>query len=526
VGSDDEHFVKSPDKTTILSAAKFSGTTSKGLSVGLIQSVTSNEFARITDLEGNETKQKIEPLTNYTVARIQKGYNAGNTVIGGMVTATNRFIKDDDMEFLSSDALTGGFDILHHWKDKEFFVDAKIIGSYIKGSQESIRALQESSAHYFQRPGADYLNYDITRTNLNGFGGKIRVGKGSKGFWRYSTGATFLSPGLELNDLGYMQTADEIQQVNEISYFVNQPVSIFRTYNISLEQFNSLNFAGTFLGSGGHLSFTSEFKNQWSFGANLIYHSQAYDTKVLRGGYDMKMPSSIMSFGSLRTDLSKKFIADVEYQYESRGNKSATTFAIQPGLSVRPFSMLKINVTATYEENHDELQYVATRDLSLYSKRYILGTISQKTLGLTFRVDLNLSPEFSVQYYGSPFISRGTYSEFKRVTNPEAKKYEDRFAIYENPILTGGIYQLVDYDNAWPEYYFVDNPDFNFHQFRSNLVAKWEYRLGSFIYLVWSSDRTGNNGFSDASIGDSYKYLRDVFPKNIFLIKLNYWFSL
>lgn len=525
VGSDNEHFVKSPDKTTILSAAKFSGTTSKGLSVGLIQSVTSNEFARITDLDGNETKQKIEPLTNYTVARIQKGYNAGNTIIGGMVTSTNRFIKDDNLEFLSSDALTGGFDILHHWKDKEFFVDAKVIGSYVKGSQESIRALQESSAHYFQRPGADYLNYDVTRTNLNGFGGKIKVGKGSKGFWRYSTEATFLSPGLELNDLGYMQTADEIQQGNEISYFVNKPVSIFRTYNISLEQFNSWNFNGTFLGTGGHLSFTSEFKNQWSFGANLIYHSQAFDTKILRGGYDMKMPSAIMSFGSLRTDASKKFIATVEYQYESRGNKSATTFAIEPGISVRPFSMLRIGVTGTYEKNHDELQYVATKDL-FPAKRYILGTIDQKTFGLTFRVDLNLSPEFSVQYYGSPFISRGSYSELKRVTDPGAKKYEDRFALYQNPVLYDGVYDLSDFDGGWPVYYSLDNPDFNFHQYRSNLVAKWEYRLGSFIYFVWSSERTGSNSSSGASIGDSYKYLGDVFPNNIFLIKLNYWFSL
>ena len=87
--------MKSPDKTSILSAAKFSGTTSKGLSVGLIQSVTANEYAKITDLYGNETKQKVEPLTNYTVARIQKGYNAGNTVIGGMFTSTNRFIEDD-----------------------------------------------------------------------------------------------------------------------------------------------------------------------------------------------------------------------------------------------------------------------------------------------------------------------------------------------------------------------------------------------------------------------------------------------
>jgi hypothetical protein len=517
--------VKSPDKTTILGAAKFSGTTSKGLSVGLIESVTANEFARITDQAGNETKQKIEPLTNYTVARIQKGYNAGNTVIGGMITSTNRVIKDNTLDFLTSDALTGGLDLLHHWKDKEFFVNAKMIGSYVKGSRQAITDLQESSARYFQRPGADYLDYDITKTSLSGLGGKIEIGKGSKGFWRYSAALAMLSPGLELNDIGYMRIADEIGQTNKISYVITKPVSIFKTLGVDFEQSNNWNFNWTYLGSSGQVGFTTMFNNQWSFRTQVEYHSKAYDTRILRGGYDMMMPSRLQLEGDLSTDISKKFIAYIESGFESRGNNSATTYVVQPGISIRPFSILKIGVTATYEDNHDELQYVATKDL-IAARRYILGSIDQKTLGLTFRVDINLSPEFSVQYYGSPFISRGTYSELKRVTDPGAKKYEDRFAIYQNAALINGVYQLPDYDVGFPTLLTVDNPDFNFHQFRSNLVAKWEYRLGSFIYFVWSSERTGSNGSSGASIGDSYKYLRNVFPNNIFLIKLNYWFSL
>jgi hypothetical protein len=107
-----------------------------------------------------------------------------------------------------------------------------------------------------------------------------------------------------------------------------------------------------------------------------------------------------------------------------------------------------------------------------------------------------------------------------------AKNYGDRFDIYENPVFYDNNYYLTDYDNVLPTKVKVRNPDFNFHQFRSNLVAKWEYRLGSFIYFVWSSERTGSNSFSDASIGDSYRYLGDEYPNNIFLIKLSYWFSL
>jgi hypothetical protein len=525
VSPNDNLFVNSPDKTSILSAIKLSGTTSKGLSVGVIQSVTANEFARLSDKDGNRTSTKVEPLTSYTVARIQKGYNAGNTVVGGILTATNRAIEDNEFETLSSAAYTGGLDLRHHWKDKEFYLDARLIGSYIDGSKDAIAALQKSSARYYQRPGANYLKYDTTATQLSGWGGKLQIGKGSKGRWKYSTGATWLSPGLELNDLGYMNTADELNQQNEISYLINQPVSIFRTYNIDLEQFNTWNFNGSYLGSGAHLSFSAEFKNQWGFATNIIYHSKRLDTKILRGGYDMMMPRSITSFGSLNTNTSKKLIARLSYSYESTGNNSATSYQIQPGISYRPVNNLKIELTADYIENHDKLQYVTT-NYDIPGNRYILGTIDQKTFGVTFRIDLNLTPEFSIQYYGSPFVSRGSYSQLKFITDPENKVFGDRFAVYPDQVLTGGAYQVYDYLSGPRIDYTIDNPDFNFHEFRSNLVAKWEYRLGSFVYLVWSSERSGYTNASKASIGDSYKQLRSIFPNNIFLIKLNYWFSL
>jgi hypothetical protein len=521
----DNLYVSNPDKTSILNAVKLSGTTSNGLSVGLIQSVTANEFARLSDKDGNKSSVKVEPLTSYTVARVQKGYNAGNTVIGGMLTTTNRDIHDTNLESLSSDAYTGGLDLLTHWKDKEFYLDARLIGSYINGNKEAITLLQESSARYYQRPGASYLKYDTTATHLSGYGGKLLIGKGSKGFWKYSTGATWLSPGLELNDLGYMNTADEINQENVVSYLINQPVSIFLTYDISLEEFNTWNFNGQYLGSGSHLSFNSSFKNQWNFAANLLYHSKSLDTKILRGGYDMIMPYTVNAYGSVGTDPSKKLIASVFYNYEYRGNNSAVINQFQPGVTFRPINNLKIGVTANYISNRDNLQYIST-NYSLPGNRYILGTINQKTLGLTFRVDLNLTPEFSIQYYGSPFISRGSYSELKYIAAPKAKSYGDRFVIYQDQTLSGGTYQLYDYFNGPREDYSIDNPDFNFHEFRSNLVAKWEYRLGSFIYFVWSSERSGTTTASHASVGESYKQLKSIFPNNIFLIKLNYWFTL
>ncbi len=503
VSAGDSLFVQAPTRSTILSALKLSGKTSKGLSVGLLQSITAKEHALLSGLSGIRSEQAIEPLTSYTVARVQKDYNAGTTMFGGILTSTNRMIKEPHLEFLSRDAYTGGLDLLHQWKEKKYFIDARIAGSYVMGETEAIRNLQESSARYYQRPGASYLDYDTSSNVLSGYGGRVKIGKGS-GLWRYFTGISWYSPGLELNDLGYMQMADLIKNESEISYFVNQPVSVFRMYSVALEVFNTWNFSGKYLGAGSHLAFNSEFTNKWGAGFNLIWDSKSLDTRILRGGNEMKIPHSIFSFGNFRTDYSKNIFATFSYEYMHRGENSANSYTLSPGLILRPFTTVKVGLSASYGENDDQIQYVTTLKDGAENK-YILGTIDQQTLGLTFRLDYSISPEFSLQYYGSPFISRGRFSDYKQVVNSTAEKYNERFIPYNEPI---------------------DNPDFSFHQFRSNLVVKWEFRPGSFAYLVWSDDRTGFADPADSDIRSSMNQMWQIYPGNLFLLKINYWFSL
>lgn len=524
IPSNDTTFVKSPEQTTILSAIKFSGTTSKGLSFGLIQSIAANEKTQVSTSEGKITSKQVEPLTSYTVARIQKGYNAGTTILGGMITSVNRSINDPNLDFLSRNAYTGGLDLLHYWHDKEYYIDARLLGSSINGSSQAITDLQESSARYYQRPDAGYLGLDTTRTHLNGYGGKFKIGRVSKIHWKYYTGVFWLSPGLELNDLGYLTYADQIKNDNDAMYLITKPVSIFHTYSLELDQFNLWNFNGKYLGSGAQMNFSSEYKNNWTYNTSLIYHTNSYDLRFLRGGSQMRIPFIITELGTVSTDPSKKTILNLSYSYQSRGNNSATTFSVGPGISVRPLQTLTIGVTANIASNHDLLQYITTLNY-MTQKRYIFGTINEKTVGLTFRVNLNLSPEFSIQYYGSPFISRGTYSEFKYITDPTAKSFTDRYKVYDYALQPSGNYSLDENKDGIADYY-IANPDFNFQQFRSNVVAKWEYHLGSFIYLVWSSGRTGTTSFSSTSYWKSLNRLMKIIPNNIFLVKLSYWFNL
>ncbi len=115
----DGEYIDFPDNTTIISAVKISGKTADGLSVGILQSLTANEQATIYS-GGKKSDLGVEPLTNYFIARVQQDYSQGNTVLGGIFTSTNRFIKDTQLEFLNRNAYTGGMDFMHYWNDKEY----------------------------------------------------------------------------------------------------------------------------------------------------------------------------------------------------------------------------------------------------------------------------------------------------------------------------------------------------------------------------------------------------------------------
>jgi hypothetical protein len=183
---------------------------------------------------------------------------------------------------------------------------------------------------------------------------------------------------------------------------------------------------------------------------------------------------------------------------------------------------LSLSFNAEYSTNKDNLQYVSALEYGGFP-RYVLGTIVQHTLGLTFRIDWNISPELSIQYYGSPFASVGSYSEFKYVTNPRSGDYRQRFNVYASSRQGSSI--LLDESGDGVADYSIPAPDFSFCQFRSNLVFRWEYLPGSQIYFVWASDVTGT-GSTETSLRESLRDLGNIFPKNTFLVKASYWISL
>jgi len=513
--------VRMPELTTIGGAVKISGRTASGLSVGILDALTLKESARI--FENNaESTQAVEPLTNHLVGRFQQDFDRGNTILGGIVTHTHRSIRDEHLNFLVRDALSVGLDFTKFWADRKYFMEFKAIGTHVGGDQEAIRRLQTSSARYYQRPESGLL-YDTTRTRLTGMGASFEIGKGSKGHWRYSEEVVVRTPGLEFNDLGFMKLANTIENDTRLTYVEKENQWIFKEYEVSVSQDNIWNLQGKGLKNSLELEADFHFLNHWALSLGAEYETGILDEQRLRGGPSIREPDRLHYMISMNTDDSKKLFFNFFVMYMHRMTGNFHFFIISPQLHYRPFSNLHLSLDAAYEQDLDPLQYVGRYEGHTVRPLWLLGTVDKRDLSLTLRIDLAITPELTIQYYGSPFFSIGQFSELKEVTHSMDAKYENRFKIV--PYKDQGREYWLDRDNHGDYDLHIDNPGFNYQQFRSNLVLRWEYRPGSTLYFVWSQDRTGYHQAGPFSFGDGYKLLGEAYPGNVFMIKLNFWFG-
>ncbi|MFC2150949.1 DUF5916 domain-containing protein [Bacteroidota bacterium] len=509
VDSDLDEYADVPDNTTIISALKLTGKTKNGLSVGVIETVTAEEEADVSR-QGDKSTEVVEPMTNYFVTRVQKDLNDNNTIVGGMFTATNRFIKDDHLDYLNKDAYSGGIDFTQYWKEKKYYLTLNYAMSHIRGDSTAMIAQQESSRRYFQRPDHDYKTFDSTRTNMTGHAGILQFGKRGSSKLRWVFWTTWRSPEFETNDVGFLGRSDVIFQVFWAGYRWTEPFSIFREMQLNFNQWTGWDFGGNNNFYGGNVNTWMQFKNHWSFGGGTNYDGSNISNSLLRGGPSIKTPGSFNYWFNFGTDRRKKlqFFGNTGTNWGLENSSKNSWYGTD--IIYRPFDALRITFSPNYSVSESELQYVESETYN-GQDRYVFAKINRITTDFTLRIDYTITPDLTIQYYGSPFISSGDYSDPKYIIDPRADKFEDRFSR----------------DMSWSvesdyQSYLDDNYDFNFRQFRSNLVARWEYRPGSLLYLVWTQGKTGSVAQGNFSMMDDLNALFNIHPYNVFLVKLSF----
>jgi len=236
------------------------------------------------------------------------------------------------------------------------------------------------------------------------------------------------------------------------------------------------------------------------------------------------MPGGFNFWGYLSTDPSRKFSAGINANRYASDDASGHFYSFGLDLTWAPANAVNVSLMPFYNSNATLLQYVDETSM-LGEPRYIFASLSQQTLGIPVRINIGLSPDLTVQYYGQPFISAGKYSDYKMITHPDAGLFTDRFVTFNEQQISYSaddeLFSIDENTDGSADYSFY-KPDFNAFYFLSNLVIRWEYRPGSSVYLVWSQNRSDGLSIGQFHPGLDLDHLTTIYPHNVFLIKVSY----
>jgi len=524
-------YVDRPGASTILGAAKVSGRLASGTSVGTLVALTNRAYAQTVDTIGLRGSQEVAPLTGFAIGRVQQEFGRSVSTVGVTLTGVKRDLDPlSPLSAIYNDAAVGaGVDWNLRFAGGTYELSGAAGFSYIKGSKEAILAQQLSSRRFYQRPDADYVTLDSTRTSLTGYNGFLEFEKQGGRHWLYDVGVLFESPGFEINDAGRLGATDDIDAFAGVEYRETTPGRLFRNYELQTRIRTGWNFGGVQQYRRVSLEAEAEFNNFWRgfIGGSLAPDAQS--DVLTRGGPLMKRTNDWSVNAGLFSNraANTSWRAFANYLGDDIGG---SFFSLSAGISLRPGPQLEFSIDPRYSRSIDTRQYVTTRDGTRpevcvnCAGRYIFGTIDQTTISAQFRLNYSFTPDMTLEFYAEPFASSGQYVDFGEL---QAARTND-LRIYGDPG-TGtiinqdstGTYNVID--GVDPGTFQFEDPNFNFLSFRSNVVLRWEWRPGSTLFLVWQQ----NNSNSDdpnarANLGSLFESFAGI-GDNFFAIKISYW---
>jgi hypothetical protein len=504
-------WVDAPTATTILGAGKVSGRAGSAWSLGVLSAATAPERAAL-QVAGRDSAVAVEPFTQYLAGRAIRDFRGGESALGVVLTSVRRDVDaESGLDFLRREAWAGGVDARHRFGGGRFEASGWVLGSHVSGSQRAMLRTQQSSARYFQRPDASHLALDSARTSLGGLAARFKLAKVSGGNWSWDVSGTVRTPGFEVNDLGYQQSADAATGMGSLRYLQSRPGRLFRSWRAGVETGAGWTLGGERFLTYGVLQGGVRLHSFWNVEGGVARLLPALSVTELRGGPALRVQGRTMWMGGLSTDSRRKVRLALDGTVEAEDGTGGRLLSLAPTVRVRPTTRADFTVGPVLERNVAPAQYVG-RASTDEGTQYLFGRLEQTTFGLSARLNYAVTPELSLQLYAQPFVSAGEYGSFTRVGDPRAARWNERFLPHPDG----------------PGF----DPGFNVKQFRSNAVLRWEYRPGSTLFVVWSQER--NDAVEDGSFALGRDFGRlfgvrgdpRVRPTNVLVIKASYWLGL
>jgi hypothetical protein len=254
----------------------------------------------------------------------------------------------------------------------------------------------------------------------------------------------------------------------------------------------------------------TQLTNRWwvHLGGTLGQLATTYCDRCARGGPAIRQDPYISPWGGISGDDRKAVVPSFWTNYFRGDGGRSESLSLEPSVDIKVSSRFTTGLGGQWRTNRDNTQYYGTfTDLS-GTQHYTFAHLDQETLSLTWRLGYTFTPTTTLQVYASPFISKGTYQNVRELDQPRADRYVDRYRPYSDTTVT-------------------NNPGgFNYQEFRSNVVFRWEYRSGSTLFVVWSQGREDlQYAEGEGNFRGDLDNLFGLHADNTFLVKFSYWFA-
>ncbi|WP_291981544.1 DUF5916 domain-containing protein [Luteitalea sp.] len=523
-------YADAPGTTTILGAGKLVGRTRHGWTIGALNAVTGREQARLFDGAAT-TRRDVEPLTNYAVIRAQRelGSRAGIGVLG---TSVVREQRDPQLEAsLASRAHMLGMD--GHWfldASRRWVLHGGIAGSWLQGSQAAIERLQRAEQRYYQRPDAPHVSLDRSATSLAGWTGQANLNKQS-GNVTANFGVWGMSPGLEVNDLGFSTQTDRAGGHAMVLFRKLVPDGWTRERSAWISKWWTWNYGAELQGDGWQAASSIQYRNFWRSTLTVTHARRVWDDKLTRGGPTMIRPGNLGAQLSVVTDNRRVAVLGTDIGYTAR-QYGASAFTAGTSLTLRPVPAVTVSAGPAIRRNIVAAQYLSTVEDPLatqtFGRRYVFGELDQTEVSMIARLSVVLSPRMSLQTFLQPLVSAGDYGAIKEVAAPRTFAFV-RYGEDAGSTVTagpGGQGLVIDPDGAGAATPFaLARPDFNVRSLRANTVFRWEFRPGSALFFVWTQQRRDLDATGTFDLGADAGRVFGAPADDVLLVKMSYWFG-
>jgi hypothetical protein len=498
-----ETLVDLPDPSSIYGAAKVVGTIGGQTTLGILSAVTGRNDVDVRNTRlGTTASRTVEPISAYNVVR-WKRLLGPDTSVGVLATSTTRF------ESLYAPGQLCSATLAAPSSDQRCTNDAYAVsadgrwrspgGDYFVGAQALTTALVHGPAR------AETDGIYVHPGTLAG-GASLDFDKVGGKNWLWTFDQQISGRQLEYNDLGYLDRKNDYLGAFSLSYRTIQPWGKTVETRTTLAGDLRRTLDGIDLPNGLALGTAWTLSNYWTLFAQADLRGAWHDDRELGNGMALERAARQGGELALAGDPRRRVLWSVYGQamhitdghhLEAHGDLT---------LRVLPQLELELIPIATYDEG--EPRYVANG--AMFGAPF--GAQQARSVGATVRGSYTFTPELSLQVYTQAFLARVHYTRF-----------------FNGP--TMGDRQRIDLSaltpTAAPPPSALYPTDTQTATLNVNIVLRWEFKLGSTAFLVYTRAQTptltpSSNG---ATSLDLHPILNGKAAIDVILLKIAYWFA-